>query len=353
MAERVGAALLERTSALPFLHLASMSDEIGLFEHAKGDVPRFEHGYCVDDVARGLLVVVREPQHGTTLARLTETYLRFLEAAIAPDGRSHNRMRADGSWSDEPGLGDWWGHSVWALGVAAVRAPLELTRKRARRAFLRLAAQRSPHQRAMTFAALGAGELVLHGAAEPGIRALLVDAVATVPVGSGVWAWPEPRLRYGNGSLAESLILAGAALNDEVLLGRGLLALEFLVDTETRGDQLSVTGTEGRGPGKSVAQFDQQPIELAAIADATARAHDVTGDARWLPHVRRAWAWFLGANDSGIPMVDLATGAGFDGLERGGRNDNRGAESTLAALSTFQQARRLGQLGMPAESSQE
>ena len=29
-----------------------------------------------------------------------------------------------------------------------------------------------------------------------------------------------------------------------------------------------------------------------------------------------------------------------DGLERDGRNENRGAESTLAALSTFQQARR-------------
>ena len=27
-------------------------------------------------------------------------------------------------------------------------------------------------------------------------------------------------------------------------------------------------------------------------------------------------------------MVDLATGAGFDGLERHGRNENRGAEIT-------------------------
>jgi hypothetical protein len=197
----------------------------------------------------------------------------------------------------------------------------------------------------MTFAALGAGELAMSGSDDPDIRSLLVDAVATVPIGSGVWAWPEARLRYGNGSLAESLILAGAALRDDVLLGRGLLALDFLMATETRGEHLSVTGTAGRGPGESGAQFDQQPIELAAIADAAARAHDVTGDPRWLPHVRRAWAWFLGANDSGIAMVDLATGAGFDGLEPGGRNDNRGAESTLAALSTFQQARRLGQLG--------
>jgi hypothetical protein len=35
-------------------------------------------------------------------------------------------------------------------------------------------------------------------------------------------------------------------------------------------------------------------------------------------------------------MWDPNTGAGFDGLHETGRNDNRGAESTLAAISTRQ-----------------
>jgi hypothetical protein len=43
-------------------------------------------------------------------------------------------------------------------------------------------------------------------------------------------------------------------------------------------------------------------------------------------------------------MFDPEPGAGFDGLEADGRNQNRGAESTLAALSTYQQARRAGVL---------
>jgi hypothetical protein len=34
------------------------------------------------------------------------------------------------------------------------------------------------------------------------------------------------------------------------------------------------------------------------------------------------------------------SGGGYDGLERLGRNENQGAESTLALLSTFQLARR-------------
>ncbi|WP_241797179.1 hypothetical protein [Microbacterium sp. C5A9] len=38
-------------------------------------------------------------------------------------------------------------------------------------------------------------------------------------------------------------------------------------------------------------------------------------------------------------MFDEATGAGFDGLVPGGRNENCGAESTIAALRTNQNAR--------------
>jgi hypothetical protein len=52
-------------------------------------------------------------------------------------------------------------------------------------------------------------------------------------------------------------------------------------------------------------------------------------------------AWFLGANDVGIPLVDEASGGGYDGLMPGGRNENEGAESTLALLSTRQQADRV------------
>ena len=46
---------------VPFRHLQRLTDHIGLLEHAEGIVPRYEHGYCIDDVARGLVVVCREP----------------------------------------------------------------------------------------------------------------------------------------------------------------------------------------------------------------------------------------------------------------------------------------------------
>ena len=40
-------------------------------------------------------------------------------------------------------------------------------------------------------------------------------------------------------------------------------------------------------------------------------------------------------------MVDWATGGGFDGLTPTGPNLNEGAESTMAAITTLQHARRM------------
>jgi hypothetical protein len=326
-----------------FTHLAALTDSTGLFEHALHRAPRIEHGYCVDDVARALLVLAREPEHDERLADLTETYLRFVLAALDPAGRSRNRRSAEGQWTDEPSEGDWWGRSVWALGTAAVSAPLEFTRARALRGFDSASRRRSPHLRSTLFATLGASEVLTAHPRHAGARQLVEDALEGLPAGRGaVWPWPEDRLRYGNGTVPDALIAAGAALHDESAIVLGLELLEFLLRVETSGGRLSVCGTEGRGPGEDGRLYDQQPIEVAAIADACARAYSVTGDPSWLRGVDTAWAWFLGDNDSGTPMVDPLTGSGFDGLTPTGRNENCGAESTLAALTTQQHARRLG-----------
>ena len=43
-----------------FDHVVRMSDQRGLFEHADGTVPRLEHGYCVEDNCRLLVVTSRQ-----------------------------------------------------------------------------------------------------------------------------------------------------------------------------------------------------------------------------------------------------------------------------------------------------
>lgn len=325
-----------------YTHLRRLTDRGGLYEHALGTTPRREHGYCVDDVARALVVVCRETGPGE--GDLVEQYLAFLLAAQAQDGRFRNRRAFDLSWQASAAEGepveDCWGRALWGLGAAVGHAP-QLGGP-ALAAFQRAATWRSPHRRAMAFAALGAAAVV---AARPGHRAaleLLRDAADVIgrPASGAGWPWPEPRLSYANAALPEALIAAGAALDDPSLVTDGLDLLGWLLEVQTRDGRLSVVPVGGWGPEQIGAGpgFDQQPIEVASLADACARAFALTGYPRWAEGVRLAVSWFLGANDSGTSLHDPASGGGCDGLQVHGRNENQGAESTLALLSTCQHA---------------
>lgn len=326
-----------------FAHLLRLSDDTGLYEHADGPLPRREHGYCLDDVARGLVVLCREPELSADLVVLVERYLAFTAHAQEGDGLFHNRLGLDRAWRDEPGSGDWWGRALWGLGTAAARCPVPWIRTAALARFEASAHHRPPSVRSMTFAALGAAEVLSADPDHSPAAELLGDIASYIGEPGDVpdWPWPEHRLFYANAALPEALIAAGHLLGDRKIREDGLRLLDWLLTVESRDGRLSPTPTRGWRTGEPRPAFDQQPIEVAALADACARAHRVSGDRAWLTGVRRAVAWFDGDNDVGVPLRAPGTGGGHDGLVPGGRNDNQGAESTLALISTLQHGRTL------------
>ncbi|WP_066363984.1 glycosyltransferase [Herbidospora mongoliensis] len=332
------------TSPTPgFRHLVRLSDDTGLYEHARHAVVRREHGYCTDDVSRGLVVVSREERPSYRLIRLAETYLSFLTHAQGSSGAFRNRLGFDRRWIDEPGLGDWWGRAMWGLGTAAARSAAPWVREEALVAFVAGAEQRSSDARAMAFAGLGAAEVLRADPDSSVAAALLTDAAQAVgtPTEDPDWPWPEPRLTYANAALAEVLIVAGELSGDKQLLDSGLRSLAWLCDVQTRDDRFSVVAVSGWRRGEPRARFDQQPIEVAALADACAAAALATGDLLWQDGIRRAADWFQGANDADTLMWDPSTGGGYDGLTEHGPNLNQGAESTIALISTMQRHEEL------------
>ena len=324
-------------------HIARLSDDVGLLEHARNAIVRREHGYCVDDVSRGLLVASRERQPTAQVVGLAERYLAFLTHAQGPDGAFRNRLSYDRRWLDEPSTGDWWGRALWGLGTAVARCTVPWIRAEAREAFLLGVHQRSAWPRAMAFAALGAAEVLRADPRESRAAELLGDAatVIGVPGSDPEWVWPEPELTYANPALAEVLIQAGDLLGDEALLTDGLRMLAWLCRMQEHQGHLSTVPVGGWRPGVPKHRHDQQPIETAATADACATAVAVTGDERWEAPLFQAIAWFLGDNDTGTVMYDPLTSGGYDGLKPDGPNLNQGAESTLALVSTLQHARTL------------
>jgi len=175
-AARPGLVNGSRPPAPTFAHLIRLTDDTGLFEHARHAIVRRAHGYCTDDVARGLVVTSREPDPPPAVIRLAECYLAFLTHAQDSDGAFHNRLDFDRRWTDKPGLGDWWGRALWGLGTAVARSPAGWIREEALGAFTAGAARRSSAPHAMAFAGLGAAEVLRVRPDDDGAAGLLADA---------------------------------------------------------------------------------------------------------------------------------------------------------------------------------
>jgi hypothetical protein len=322
-----------------FDHLVALTDRFGTFEHAEHATPRREHGYCVDDVARVLVVSAREPSPNASVRSLAQGSLAFVGDAMGPHGECRNRRAADGTWTSEGSTEDCWGRSLWGLGTAAASMQFAIAGP-ALALFERGAEQRSQYPRAMAFAVLGAAAVLSVDSTNAAALSLLRDAADTMfeARDDALWPWPEPRLYYANALLPDAMIAAGAALERPELVSRGLLLLGWLLARETRDGHLSVTPVDGSGPEDVGPRFDQQPIEVSTMADACARALLVDDSPKWLEGIQMADAWFDADNDAHVVMWDSATGGGFDGLHADVANQNQGAESTLALVSTRQQA---------------
>jgi len=326
-------------------HLFRLTDSTGIFQHASYTVPNFAEGYCTDDNARALALAMILKRSGQASARLSHratTYAAFLHHAFDPkSGRFHNFMSFDRRWLDDTGSEDCQGHALWALGLCVAQP--------ARGGFQMLAAElfeqalpaaltfTSP--RGWAFALIGIDEYLrrLEGDRRASqIRETLLGKLVQRHADAATedWGWFEEVVSYANARLSQAMILSGRIMNDAKILALGLNTLRWLVKVQTSpSNAFCPVGSNGFFPrGKERAMFDQQPIEAQATISACIEAYHATGDTVWIAEARRAFDWFLGRNDLGLPLYDAMTGGCRDGLHVNRVSENRGAESTIAFL---------------------
>jgi glycosyltransferase involved in cell wall biosynthesis len=351
--------LLPRPRALPMDAILRMTDSVGMLQHAVFAVPDRDHGYCIDDNARALMVAVRrEDEQSTGLAPI---YAAFLQHGWNPDMRRfRNFMGYDRQWLEPTGSEDSNGRTLWALGMAAARSPSRGLRDWALKLFEEAApyADELAAPRAKSFAAFGGFEL-LRARPDHDLARWLIEQSAEQLMSYHFryaregWDWFEPELAYDNARLPELLIRAGPVLGEPAMVERGLATLEWLTRQQTgpRGTFRPVGCHGFCRPYASPLAFDQQPVEAAATIDAAAAAYEASGREEWRQAARGAFAWFFGDNDAGVPLGDARDGSCFDGLMASGINRNQGAESILSlhlAALTMREA-----FGMSKQAGQE
>jgi len=318
----------------------TMSDDTGMFQHSIGIIPDRRHGYCLDDNVRALMLMnMAEGLKPAERARWQMTYASFIQHGWNEhEGCFRNFMRYDRTWAEDAGSEDSNGRAFWALGNTIEHASDPDLRRWAilwfDRAAPTLGKLASP--RAMAFAMLGAAarlrvepahevsrDILARGAA---FLAHLLDASRRPD-----WAWFEAVIGYDNPRLCQALIEAGQLLGKPSLTTAGLITLQWIAERQmSAAGHFRPIGSESFGHSFDSLPFDQQPLEAQAAIDASLSAFRATGDLSWRDHARAAWRWFLGANDRGVVLADIASGRCRDGINPRGANENCGAESILA-----------------------
>jgi hypothetical protein len=347
---------LARPADLPELnldHLQAMTDGTGLIQHARFDVPRYQEGYCLDDNARGLLLMTLLDEASGVSAKqsrsISARYFAFVTFALDQrTQRFRNFMSYARHWLEDKGSEDSHARALWALGTVAGRSSEPsrqgLARELFQQALTPLSGFTSP--RAWAHALLGINEYLRAFPDEGTAQALRRDLVEKLCAlyrrhSTPDWQWFENSLTYDNARLSQALIVSGEALGSEETSSMGLRSLHWLAvaQSSTEG-YFSPVGSNGfHSKGGVKAEFDQQPLEAAAMVSASLDALRVSGDAQWARHARSAFDWFLGQNHLGLPLYDAATGGCRDGLHRERPNENQGAESTLSFLMALVELR--------------
>ena len=377
------------------LHLASMSDDLGLWQHAQGSAPNPGFGYCTDDVARAIVVDLLHFREGDTaeLDRSIRRSLRFVsDGFVAATGRFLNMRTADGVWLENEASEDCHARTLVALAAVMNEMPSTELAERAESLFERAlpAAASFGAIRSQSGAIIACDSAIAAGfPADETLESLTADLASSFGEETGAggtqpfpqagrgpvmlhargrdehsglygqtgnqgphgrreaalaeWLWPDQLLTYENAIVPRALIAAGVRLARPALVERGCAVLDWLIDVQTADSGIftPIGNSNWWRRGNQPSQFDQQPIEAATTLAAAVCAFGATGRERYLDAAESAYGWFLGDNDLGIAMADPVRGACFDGLMPAGPNENQGAESTLMWLTALEQMRQL------------
>ena len=329
---------------LNFSHLLSLTDNTGIFQHAIFNVPNYDHGYCTDDNARAYILTALLEELGeaknSLSPRMAACYMGFLWHAFNPRlNRFRNFMSFERRWLEEQGSEDSHARALWALGTALGRSGDEGHRRLAARLFEQalppILEFTSP--RAWAFTLIAIQEYMKRFSGDRTAARTRVELMERLldlyrKTANEDWPWFEDTVNYDNPKLSHALIISGHATQNKEAFDVGLKTLRWLANIQTASSGcFSPVGSNGfYRRGKEKARFDQQPLEAYAMVSACLEAFCLTRDKFWWREAARAFEWFLGRNDLGIPLYDPATGGCRDGLHADRVNENFGAESTLS-----------------------
>jgi len=326
--------------AFSMVHVQRLTDDTGIVQHAKYGIPNLKEGYCLDDNARALILVILAYQQNKSRAALDllPIYLSYIQYMQCDDGNFRNFLSFKREYLDEVGSEDSFGRTIWALGYLINNAPNNSYKEFARELFVKSIPHFNQlrHLRGIGNTMIGLSNFLkahpYDGHVLDQMNQLAVMLKASYRLHrSEDWHWYEEKLTYDNAILPLALLCHYETTGDKESLEVALESMEFLTAKTLSQGYLNPVGNDGwLYKDQNMAEYDQQAIETMAMVLMYFKAYEVTHDREYIKKMYLSYQWFLGENSLHLPLYDHETKGCGDGLQPHGVNRNQGAESTLA-----------------------
>lgn len=324
------------------VHIARLTDDTGIIQHAKFGIPNLKEGYCLDDNSRALLMVLMAyRQKKDVLAlKLAPIYLSYIHYMQNKDGTFRNFLSFNRNFLDEVGSEDSFGRTIWALGYLIANAPNDSYFQTGKFIFMDASVNFEKIQsiRGIANTIIGISYYMRSNPSDDSmaevLRILTYKLIRHYDESrSSDWLWFEALLAYDNGILPLALLRSAEIFKDDKITATALESMEFLTEHTIKDGYLSIIGNEKwyKKDGER-SMFAQQPIDALAMVLMYHQAFHLTKDKEYLNKLFSCFMWFLGENDLRMSLFDFETTGCCDGFERYGVNRNQGAESSLAYL---------------------
>jgi hypothetical protein len=323
-------------------HINRLTDDTGIIQHAKFGIPNLKEGYCLDDNARALLMVLmayrqKKDQRALELSPIYLSYIHYLQNA---DGTFRNFLSFSRNFLDEVGSEDSFGRTIWALGYLLGNAPNDAYYQTGKLVFFNAAPnfEKLKSIRSIANTMIGISFYLKSNPSDDSMIERLRNMANTLlehynNTKTPDWKWFESLLAYDNGILPLALLHSAQILNDEKITKVAIESMEFLTKHTLKDNYLSIIGNEEwyvKDGTRSI--FAQQPIDAMAMVLMYHQAFKLTRNKDYINKLYTSFLWFLGENDLRISLYDFETKGCCDGFEQDGVNRNQGAESSLAYL---------------------
>lgn len=332
----------DRLLPIKLSHLVTLTDDVGIIQHATFSMANRRTGYTTDDNARALVVAIHHynlSQDETSL-NLINTYLSFLYYMQKSNGKFHNFLGYERNFLDTEGGDDCFGRVIWAMGLLLSSDYIHENIKGAAAhifssAFPQIENVSSLRGIALCLQGLNYYSKVDSSPAVTSLIETLADRLveAYKLTADDDWKWFENIITYANAKLPLGLLLAYDIIKKKEYLEIGLESLNFIKEITVVDNRFIPIGNKKwYVKGGKRAFYDQQPIEASCMIELLKAAMKVTGDKEYGENALIVFDWYLGRNTKGEMLYDPVTGGCFDGLTPKGVNRNQGAESTISYL---------------------